>query len=156
MATVLIVEDEPDLAVYEAKLLEDAGHCVVMCGGSRTPKGGCDLIRCGVCAVPETVDVILFSCRLFAPLEGQTSEGARMIRAYRSHPRYSHIPLLVVFVTGSTHLPGTGPIELIGKFNSPTSVLDSVSRLLQTDRRDHSGRGPLAGTEKEKVEPRRG
>lgn len=141
MATVLIVEDEADLAVYEAKLLEDAGHTVVMCGGARTPKGGCSLIRCGACELPETVDLILFSCRLFAPLEGQTSEGARMVRAYRSHPRYSHIPLLVVFVTGSVHLPGTGPIELIGKFNSPTSVLDSVSRMLQAGPRPDSGVG---------------
>lgn len=33
MATILLVEDAPDLSLYEANHLEAAGHRVLRCGG---------------------------------------------------------------------------------------------------------------------------
>lgn len=52
MATLLLVEDQPDLILLEARLLEERGHRVLACRGSPTPFAACPLLRRGGCPLP--------------------------------------------------------------------------------------------------------
>lgn len=132
MATILVVEDAPDLGLYETKMLEAAGHMVLRCSGAPTPYSGCPMLREGTCPLADAADLIIFSCALFTPIRGHGYRGEHLLRAYREHPTYSQKPMLIVSVGRPGKLPGTGPIEVVQKFDEPQAVIETAERLLAT------------------------
>ena len=131
MATVLLVEDVPDLSFHEARLIEAAGHRVIRCGGGPgpSPYSACPLLRTGSCSLADSAELILFSSGLFA-MRGRNYSGGRLLQAYRSHPRYGRLPMLVVSVMPPGVVAGTGPIAFVEKFSSSQEIVDAVERLL--------------------------
>lgn len=130
MATILLVEDAPDLGVYEAGLLEAEGHRVIRCNGSPSPLAACPMLRYGSCALPDSADLILFSCALFPPMRHRTYRAADLLRAYRGHARYGRLPMLVVSVGRVDGLEGLGPLAWVDKFSPPRLVVEAVDELL--------------------------
>lgn len=130
MSAVLLVEDSPDLVLYESALLRIAGHRVIRCSGGPTPFAACMMLRFGSCPLPDSVDMIIFDCGMVSPIRHRTYRGVHLLRAYRSHVRYGRLPMLVVAPGLPEGLSGTGPIESIPKFSDPRAVLDAVERLL--------------------------
>ncbi|HEV2685400.1 MAG TPA: hypothetical protein VGW79_02050 [Actinomycetota bacterium] len=131
MATILLVEDAPDLGLYEAKLLEQEGHTVLRCSGGPTPFAACPMLRDGSCPVADAADLIIFSCRLFGPLPHRTYRGTDLLRVYRDHPVYGRLPMLVVAVGAPDDVGGSGPIEEVAKFAAPWDVVGTVHQLLE-------------------------
>ena len=130
MATILLVEDAPDLGLYEARLLEAEGHRVIRCSGGPTIFAACRMMRDGFCPLPDSADLIVFSCGLFAPIRHRTYRGIHLLRAYRAHPRYGRLPMLVVSFGPLEKIEGADAIEIVEKFAGPQAVLDAVGRLL--------------------------
>ena len=130
MATVLVVEDAPDLVLYEARLLEAAGHRVIRCGGAPSPLAACPMLRFGNCPVADAADVIVFDCGMWGPIRHRTYGGLQLARAYRDHQRYGRLPMLVVGEGSAERLGGRGPLETIPKFSEPRLVVAAVERLL--------------------------
>ncbi|HLW15785.1 MAG TPA: hypothetical protein VKV69_00300 [Actinomycetota bacterium] len=130
MASILLVEDAPDLGLYEAGLLEQHGHTVLRCSGGPTPFAACPMMRDGSCPVADAADLIIFSCGVYAPLRHRTYRGVHLLRAYREHPAYGRLPMLVVSVGAPDDLLGTGPIEMVAKFADPKQIVGAVERLL--------------------------
>jgi CheY-like chemotaxis protein len=131
VATILLVEDRPDLGLYEAGLLEQAGHRVIRCGGGPTPHAACPMLRNGSCPLPDGADLVVFSCAMFAPMPGRSYRGGHLLRAYRAHPRYGRLPMLVVSVGAPDDVGGTGPLAKVDKFSSPGAVLEAAEALLR-------------------------
>jgi len=127
--TVLLVEETPDLSLYEAKVLEEAGHRVFRCSGAPTPHSICPMMHDRPCPLAEEADVIVFSCALFAPIRGTPYRGEHLLRAYRNHPEYSRKPMLIVSVGEPPDLPGTGPIATVRKFEDPDAIIAAVEHL---------------------------
>lgn len=132
MATILLVEDAPDLGLDEAGRLEEAGHRVLRCGGGPSPSGACPMLGAGRCPMADAADLIVFSCNLFAPLRGRGYRGIHLLRSYRAHLDYGRLPMLVVSVGRPQDLEGTGPIEMVEKYSRPRAVVEAVERLLRT------------------------
>ena len=130
MAKILLVEDAPDLGAYEANILEAEGHRVLRCNGAPTPLAACPMMRYGNCPLPDAADVILFSCSLLMPIGHRTYRGSELLRAYREHPRYGCLPILVVWVGVPPDVRGTGPIMLLEKFSEPRRVIEAVHELI--------------------------
>lgn len=130
MSTILLVEDEPDLGLYEAKLLEQEGHHVLRCGGAPTPFGACPVMRGEGCPLVMDAELIIFSCRMFAPLRNRPYSGADLLLAYRNHAAYGQRPMLVVSVGAPEKLPGRGPVATVEKFSAPGTVTAAVHSLL--------------------------
>jgi CheY-like chemotaxis protein len=129
MATILLVEDGAvgrDLL----ELLAAAGHRVVRCGGGPTPLGACLLLRHGRCPLPDAAQLMVFAGTLDLPLPGRSYRGIHLLRAYRAHPDYGRLPLVLVAAEPPQDLRGSGPIELVGTFADPACVLAAVNRLL--------------------------
>jgi len=141
MATILLVEDAPDIGTYEAKILEAEGHHVVRCSGAPSPLAACPMMRYGHCPLPDTADLIVFSCSLLMPVSHRTYRGSELLRAYREHKRYGRLPMLVVWTGVPPDAGGTGPIKLIEKFSPPRKVIDSVHALIDTQDRLAVGGG---------------
>jgi hypothetical protein len=51
--------------------------------------------------------------------------------AYRAHPDYGRLPLVLVAIAPPQDLAGTGSTELVATFTDPPAVLAAVNRLLQ-------------------------
>ncbi|MGH2785544.1 MAG: hypothetical protein ACRDJ1_09795 [Actinomycetota bacterium] len=130
MANILLVEDTPDLGLFEAMLLEASGHRVLRCSGGPTPFAACPLMRVGSCAVADAADLIVFSCGMVRSLPHRTYRGEHLLRRYRSHPTYGSLPMLLIAPKEPAGLEGTGRIETIEKFSHPRRVLAAVERLL--------------------------
>jgi len=130
MATILLVEDIPDLATFEARLLEAAGHRIIRCSGGPAVFGVCPLMRGDDCGIAAPADLILFACRLFAPMPRRSYRGIHLLRAYRSHPVYGRLPFVVVSAGDPGGLEGLGPIEILPKGADPAAVIRSVTRML--------------------------
>lgn len=131
MATILLVEDTPDLGLFETELLEAAGHKIVRCGGGPTSYSVCPLLRGRSCSLADEAHLIMFSCRLFTELHGRTYRGMRLLQAYRAHPAYARLPFLVVAQGSPGKLEGTGPVEVVEKFSDPAKVVAAVRDLLE-------------------------
>lgn len=129
MAVILLIEDQPDIGTYEARVLEAAGHRVIRCIGGPSLFGACPMLKRGQCPLVESADMIVFSLPMFS-MRGRTYRGEHLLRTYRSHPDYSRLPMLIVSLGTPANLPGTGPIERIDKYANPNAVLDAVARLL--------------------------
>jgi CheY-like chemotaxis protein len=132
MAKILVVEDTPDLILYEARLLERAGHRVIRCNGAPSLLSACPMLRFGSCPLPESVDMIVFDCGFAGPMRHRSYNGSHLLRAYRSHPWYGRLPMLLVAPRIPQGIGGTGPIELVGKFSEPRAVVEAVERLTRT------------------------
>lgn len=130
MARILLVEDAPDLGTYEAKILEARGHRVLWCCGGPPGLAACPMLRTGSCVLPESAEVIVFSCALLPQMHGHSYRGSHLLRAYREHPVYSRKPMLVVSIGAPTDLPGTGPLRFIDKHADPDAVLKAIDELL--------------------------
>lgn len=130
MANILLVEDTPDLGLFEAMLLESSGHRVLRCSGGPTPFAACPLMRVGSCPVADAAELIIFSCGMVHSLPHRTYRGEHLLRAYRSHPGYGSLPMLLIAPKEPAGLEGTGRIETIEKFSQPRRVVDAVERLL--------------------------
>jgi len=134
VATILLVEDSPDLVLYEGRLLEQAGHRVIRCGGGPTPFAACPMLRYGSCPLPDSVDLIIFDCGMVGPLIHRTYRGIHLLRAYRAHARYGRLPMLVVAPEVPAGLEGSGPLVSVPKFSEPKVVIEAVERLLVDSR----------------------
>jgi hypothetical protein len=146
MARILLVEDTVDLGAYEALVLEGMGHRMLRCDGAPSFGGVCSILKTGSCAVADAADLILFGSSLFMPMRGRSYNGGRVLRAYRAHPVYGRLPMLVVTVGAPEDLGGTGPIEILPKFSDPDLVIAAVNRLLAQarpqDPKSPAGSGP--------------
>jgi len=131
MASILLVEDGPGVGREVASLLAAAGHRVLRCGGGPTPLGACLLLRQGSCPLPDAAGLVVFACTLNLPLPGRSYRGIHLLRAYRAHPDYGRLPLVLVAAAPPQDLKGPGPTEVVGTFADPAAVLAAVHRLLQ-------------------------
>jgi hypothetical protein len=148
MATILLVEDVPDLGLYEALLLEASGHRVLRCSGGPTPFAACPMMRRGSCPLPDSADLIIFSSGLFTWIRHRSYRGDHLLRTYRNHPRYGALPMLLIARDAPGDLAGSGRLETVDRFSHPRRVLEAIQRLLapspkgaQTSRRAPKGRG---------------
>ena len=134
MATILLIEDVPDIGLYEAGLLEAQGHRVIRCGGAPSPLAACSLLRFGHCPLPDVADLIVFSTALYTPTRHRTYRGMDLLSAYRRHPVYGRIPMLVVTIGAPRDIEGRSAIEFVEKFSPPREILAAVGRLLDPAR----------------------
>jgi CheY-like chemotaxis protein len=137
MATVLLVDDGATVSQEVTRLLEAADHRVMRCGGGPTPLAACSLLRYGSCPLVDGADLVIFASALTLPLAGRSYRGIHLLRAYRAHPDYQRLPLVVVAVAPPRGLPGSGPIEVVEPKSDPAVVVAAVNRLLQS-----TGRAP--------------
>lgn len=131
MATILLVEDGATVSRQVSCLLEAAGHRVVRCGGGPTPLAACLLLRHGRCPLVDSAELVVFACVLALPLPGRAYRGIHLLRAYRAHPDYGRLPLVLVAVAPPHHLAGAGPIQVVTTHTDPTAVVAAATRLLQ-------------------------
>jgi hypothetical protein len=132
MATILLIEDEPGIGGQLPGLLVAAGHRVLRCGGGPTPLAACPLLRQGRCPLADAAELLVFACPLDLPLRGRSYRGRHLLAAYRTHPDYGRLPLVLVAIKPPQDLAGTGPTELIATFTDPAAVLAAVHRLLSS------------------------
>jgi len=130
MASILLIEDGPGIGRELTGLLAAAGHRVLRCGGGLTPLAACPLLRQGSCALADAAELLVFACPLGLPLRGRSYRGIHLLRAYRAHPDYGRLPLVLVAMGPPQDLEGPGPTELAGRFTDPAAVLAAVNRLL--------------------------
>jgi hypothetical protein len=131
MASILLIEDGPGVERQLPGMLAAAGPRVVRCGGGPTPLAACPLLRQGRCPLPDAADLLVFACPLGLPLRGRSYRGIHLLHAYRAHPDYGRLPLVLVTVAPPQDLEGPGPTETVGTFTDPAVVLAAVHRLLQ-------------------------
>jgi hypothetical protein len=129
MATILLIEDAPGRGFGEAAALEAAGHRVHRCGGGPTTFTPCPLLDHTARSLASEADLIVFACPLFQPLWGRSYSGAELLHAYRSHPQYGSLPMLVVTAEDPGHVDGTGPVGVAAATNWG-QVVEAVDGLL--------------------------
>jgi CheY-like chemotaxis protein len=129
-ATVLVVDDEPDVVTYLSSVLEDAGLRVLT---AHDGDAALEIIK------TEPVDLI--SLDLVMPRKS----GIRLLVELRKNKALARIP--VVFVTGHAHDPGVrrdvsealsgstmvGPAMYLEKPVTPASYLANICRILKLD-----------------------
>lgn len=131
MANILLIEDGPGIGRQLPGLLAAAGHRVLRCGGGPTPLAACPLLRQGHCPLADAAELLIFACPLGLPLGGRSYRGIHLLHAYRAHPDYGRLPLVLVTVAPQHDLEGTGPTEVVDTFTDLAAVLAAVHRLLQ-------------------------
>jgi hypothetical protein len=131
MASILLIEDGPGVGRQLTRLLAAAGHRVLRCGGGPTPLAACPLLRCGRCRLVDAAQLLVFACPLGLPLRGRSYRGIHLLRAYRAHPNYGRLPLVLVAVGAPPGLEGQGSIELVDTVADATAVVAAVDCLLQ-------------------------
>jgi hypothetical protein len=131
MASILLIEDGPGVGRQLPGLLAAAGHRVLRCGGGPTPLAACPLLRWGCCPLPDAAELVVFACPLGLPLRGRSYRGIHLLRAYRAHPDYGQLPLVLVAIAPPQDVEGPEPTETVGTFTDPAAVLAAVHRLLQ-------------------------
>jgi hypothetical protein len=137
MATILLVEDGPGPAGEAGRLLRQAGHRVVLCGGGPGPYEVCPLLRYGTCPLAEAADLILLALRPFPPLVGRTYCGDQLIKAYRSHPDFGSVPMVIASAARPDAIEGAGPIEVIREDAEPHEIALAVEKLLTRATHEH-------------------
>lgn len=129
MATILLIEDAPGRGFGEAVALEAAGHRVLRCGGGPATFRPCPLLDHTARSLASTADLILFACPLYRPLWGRSYSGAELLHAYRSHPEYGSLPMVVLTAEDPGDVEGTGPLE-VAALASWSAAVEAVERLL--------------------------
>jgi hypothetical protein len=89
------------------------------------------LVKDGPGVGRQLTSLLVFACPLGLPLRGRSYRGIHLLRAYRAHPDYGRLPVVLVAVAGPQGLEGRGSTELVDTFADPTAVLAAVDRLLQ-------------------------
>lgn len=130
MSTILLVKDVLDLGLVESKRLEAEGHHILRCWGGPTPFAACPMMREGWCALPHAADLIVFSCDMSTPVPHRTYRGVHLLRAYREHPAYGRLPMLVGALGVPDDIGGSGPIQTIETPATPETIVQGVRRLL--------------------------
>jgi len=129
-ATVLVVDDEPDVLFYLSSVLEDVGIKVL---SAHDGERALELVK------SERVDLV--SLDLVLPRKS----GIRFLLEMRKNRELSRIP--VIFVTGHAHDPSVrqdvsdalsgstmiGPALYLEKPVTPTSYLANICRILKLD-----------------------
>jgi hypothetical protein len=123
MASILLIEDGPGIGGQLPSLLATAGHRVLWCGGGPTPLAACPLLRQGRCPLANAAELLVFACPLDLPLRGRSYRGSHLLRAYRGHPDFGRLPLVLVAIAPPQDLEGVGPTELVATFTDPAAVL---------------------------------
>ena len=127
-ATVLVVDDEPDVVTYLQSVLEDAGINVIAAHDGDT---ALELVK------SEKIDLI--SLDLVMPRKS----GIRLLVELRKNQQLSRIP--VIFVTGHANDPGVredvsdalagstmaGPAMYLEKPVTPRGYLSNICRILR-------------------------
>jgi hypothetical protein len=131
MASILLIEDGPGVGRQLTSLLAAAEHRVLRCGGGPTPLAACPLLRQGRCPLADAAELLVFACPLDRPLRGRSYRGIHLLHAYRAHPDYGRLPLVLVAVAPPQDLEGPGPTEMVETFTEPAVVVAAVHRLLQ-------------------------
>lgn len=133
-ATILLVEDHPDLSMFEAGILEAEGHTVYRCGGSPVPCGDCPVLKGDPCSLADAADVLIISTGMIGPVGPASRVGAptgqMLVEAYRAHDRYGWLPTLVVSATRPTVEEGIGPFVWIPKHSAPEAIVGVVHDLI--------------------------
>jgi hypothetical protein len=143
MAIILLVEDGAGVGRELTSLLAAAGHRVLRRGGGPTPLTAC-LLRRGRCPLPDAAELLVFACTLALPPPGRSYRGIHLLRAYRAHPDYGRLPLVLVAVAPPQNLQGPGTTAVVRTFADPTAVLAAVNRQLQPP--GHTPAPPAADT----------
>lgn len=133
MSTILLIEQAPDLRLFEVSALEAAGHKVFVCCGGRDAFAGCDLMRTGSCILPDIADVIVFTLPLRIELRGRTYRGEHLLRSYRDHAIYGAKPMLIVGEEIPLDLPGRGQVVFVPRHAEPDRILAAIGSLIPPD-----------------------
>jgi hypothetical protein len=107
MAAILLIEDGPGIGGQLPGLLAAAGHRVLRCGGGPTPLAACPLLRQGHCLLADAAELLVFACPLELPLRGRSYRGSHLLAAYRTHPDYGRLPLVLVTIAPPEDLGGS-------------------------------------------------
>jgi hypothetical protein len=113
MATILLIEDGPGIGGQLPGLLATAGHRVLWCGGGPTPLAACPLLRQGRCPLADAAELLVLACPPDLPLRGRSYRASHLLRAYRAHPDYGRLPLVLMATMAPQDLAGTGTTELV-------------------------------------------
>jgi hypothetical protein len=130
MATVLLVEDFPDLGLYESRVLQRKGHRVLECNGAPSVFGACPMLKGGSCALADAADIILISLPLSGAVHHRPYDGSHVLSAYRMHRAYGTKPMLVVSGAAPGRIGGPGRCEVVMKQAPPHAIVEAVERLL--------------------------
>jgi hypothetical protein len=68
------------------------------CGAGPTPLAACLLLRQGSSPLPDRAELLVFACPLNLPLPGRSYRGIHLLRAYRAHPDFGRLPMVLVAV----------------------------------------------------------
>jgi two-component system NtrC family sensor kinase len=113
--SVLVVDDEPEVATLLAEILERAGHTVSLAGN------GAEALKL---AEGRRVDVVFCDMRMPA------MDGPRLLQAFRAMPGRAGVPF--VFITGDHLGPSAAArpdgLPVIGKPFRPAEVLAALPR----------------------------
>ena len=132
MATILIVEDAPDVAPRAAPVLAAHGHQVFRCSGGLSPSSACPLLRGSHCTLADGADLIVFACVQSIPVAGRSYRGEHLLAAYRAHDLYGRLPMLIVGVLPpGSRVGGAGPVEFADTTASADEIADAADRLLE-------------------------
>ncbi len=143
MAIILLVEDGAGVGRELTSLLAAAGHRVLRRGGGPTPLTAC-LLRRGRCPLPDAAELLVFACTLALPPPGRSYRGIHLLRAYRAHPDYGRLPLVLVAVAPPQNLQGPGTTAVVDR---PHYARDAVSAAAPgTDGRSRHAAGPRLPT----------
>ena len=112
MKTVLVVDDELDIADAVRSILEDEGYHVVVCANGREALQRLDTARPDLAIVDIMMPVM---------------NGFETIRAIRKHPEFSKLPVLIM----SAIDPSVKPPEYdsAGFLKKPFSLKDLLARV---------------------------
>lgn len=80
MLTILVVEDERDLADLLREILEDEGYAVIVAGNGQEALTQLDLVQ------PQ-----LIISDIMMPI----MDGVALCRAVQKHPRHRHVPIVL-------------------------------------------------------------
>jgi CheY-like chemotaxis protein len=130
MASILLIEDGPGVGRQLTSLLAAAGHRVLRCGGGPTPLAACPLLHQGRCPLADAAELPVFACPLGLPPRGRSYRGIHLLHAYRAHPDYGRLPLVLVAMAPAGS-GGTGADRSGGDVHRPAVVVAAVHRLLQ-------------------------
>ncbi len=112
MKTVLVIDDEQDIAEAVRSILEDEGYKVVTCANGREALQSLDPVRPDLAIVDVMMPVM---------------NGFETIRGIRRHPDFSRLPVLIM----SAIHPSVKPPEYdwAGFLKKPFSLKDLLERV---------------------------
>jgi CheY-like chemotaxis protein len=117
-ATVLVVDDNPDMQELARAVLQPAGHRVI---SANNGKEALDLL----CALPEP-DVVILDLRM------PVMEGQELLGILRAYKRLAHIPVAVISAVDDDERVDVRPLveACLAKPVRPQALLQTVELLL--------------------------